>query len=215
MNKEKPAFLPLFPLEMVVFPGEKVKLHIFEPRYLQLIHECESSGITFGIPAYIDGDLAEYGTEMALLTIFSVDENGEMDILTEGRRVFRLVEFVRHVPGRLYSGGQVVFIENDPDDSQVSKAELMGAFVRFHTLLHTGYRRDNFRVGNLSFQLAQEVGLTMKQKVRLLSMTRESERLRTLTEHLKNVIPIIQAAEETKLRIRKNGRFLRFPPIDL
>ncbi|MEO1628994.1 MAG: LON peptidase substrate-binding domain-containing protein, partial [Bacteroidota bacterium] len=45
---------PLFPLKLVVYPGEQLNLHIFEPRYKQLIRECEQNKVTFGIPAFIN-----------------------------------------------------------------------------------------------------------------------------------------------------------------
>ena len=59
------ATLPLFPLELVCFPGEILALHIFEDRYQQLIKDCEQQKITFGIPAYINAEM-EYGTEVHL-----------------------------------------------------------------------------------------------------------------------------------------------------
>ena len=81
-------FLPLFPLQLVVFPGEKLKLHIFEPRYKQLVGECRDEKMTFGLPAFFDGRVAEYGTEMRLLTIFKTYDDGRMDIMTEGVAAF-------------------------------------------------------------------------------------------------------------------------------
>ncbi|MCL4691877.1 MAG: peptidase, partial [Candidatus Hydrogenedentes bacterium] len=104
-------FLPLFPLQLVVFPGEKLKLHIFEPRYKQLVGECQGEGITFGIPAYLEGRVAEFGTEMRLLNIFRTYENGEKDVLVEGVAAFQLLRFQRAIPDKLYSGGDVLVIE--------------------------------------------------------------------------------------------------------
>ncbi len=62
-------FLPLFPLSLVVYPNEKLKLHVFEPRYLQLVNECKEQQNTFGIPTYSDGKVKEFGTEMRLVGI--------------------------------------------------------------------------------------------------------------------------------------------------
>lgn len=214
-DKTQSTFLPLFPLQTVVFPGEKLKLHIFEPRYKQLIQDCSETGQSFGVPAFMKGKISDYGTEVALLTIFAVDENGEMDILTEGRRVFRLLHVVNPVPDKLYPGGEVVFLEDETDVSEVSAEELKKAFDDFHALLQTGYRRENFNVKRLSFQLAQEVGFTLEQKVELLAITKESERLRMVLQHLKRAIPVLEAAQEAKYRVRKNGKFLRLETFDL
>lgn len=207
--------LPLFPLKLVVFPGEKLKLHIFEPRYKELINECREAGATFGIPPYLDEGLASYGTEVAIEKVFSVYDNGEMDILTEGKRVFRLDKFVRSVPDRLYSAGEVTFIENEEEFSSAPKDSLVRDYQRFHKLLDTGYERDRFDARNLSFQIAQEVGLNLEQKVELLSMPRETDRLALIQSHLNQVVPLLAAADETKRRIRGNGHFNRFPSLEL
>jgi len=208
-------YLPLFPLELVVFPGEKLKLHIFEPRYKQLICECRESGGTFGIPPFIEGKVAEYGTEVSLLNVFKTYDDGEMDILTEGQRAFRLKRFIREVPDKLYSGGEVTMLDNDADDSGVSIEELAKIYGQFHELLRTGYTRDRFDHQNVSFQLAQEVGLNLAQKVRLLSIPREGDRLQVLIDHLHQAIPVLEAAEETKKRLRGNGRFKQLPKLEL
>ncbi|MFO7973713.1 MAG: LON peptidase substrate-binding domain-containing protein [Candidatus Hydrogenedentota bacterium] len=209
------VFLPLFPLELVVFPGEHLRLHVFEPRYKQLINECHDANTTFGIPAYINGGVAEFGTEMTLEQIIKTYEDGEMDILTKGQRVFRLERFLREVPSKLYSGGEVIFLENKETTSSMPKEALSKRFRRLHELLETGYEREDFESPNLSFQLGQEVGLTMYQKVRLLSLERESEREALIIEHMDEVIPKLEAAGETKRRIGGNGHFYKFPTLEL
>ena len=84
-------FIPIFPLELVVYPSEELNLHIFEPRYKQLISECHTNGRLFGIPAVIGNRMQDYGTLVRLKEITNVHENGEMDIKTEGDRVFRIL----------------------------------------------------------------------------------------------------------------------------
>jgi len=208
-------FLPLFPLQLVVFPGEKLKLHIFEPRYKQLMGECRDWEITFGIPAYIEGKIAEYGTEMRLLRIFQTYENGEMDVLVEGLHAFQLLRFQRVAPDKLYAGGDVAILENDSVAYQITIEELAVQYARFHELLKSGYTRDRFDVDNLSFHVAQEVGLTIQQKVRLLSIPKESERQLMLLEHLHMVIPVLEGADDTRRRVKGNGHFKTLPPLDL
>ena len=67
--------LPLFPLDMVVFPGQSVLLHIFEPRYRELIGDCVRDGITFGISPLLSHGLANYGTEVELAGVLRTDES--------------------------------------------------------------------------------------------------------------------------------------------
>ena len=207
-------FLPLFPLQLVVFPGEKLKLHIFEPRYKQLLGECRDGNATFGLPAYLEGKLADYGTEMRLINIFKTYEDGEMDVLTEGTCAFHLEHFRRVVPEKMYSGGEVTPVENDSEAYAVTTAELARQYVRFHELLRSGYSRENFHAKNISFQLAHEVGLTIQQKVHMLSIPREAERQLMLIEHLHGVIPVLEGAEETRQRIKANGHFATLPPLE-
>ena len=106
-------FLPLFPLRIVAFPGELVLLHIFEPRYKQLLNESAESGINFGIVTIVPGGASSVGTEMGLDRIFENGRFGQHGRPTRGLRVFRLQSFQRDVEGKLYSAGQVSYTRND------------------------------------------------------------------------------------------------------
>ncbi|MBI4558644.1 MAG: LON peptidase substrate-binding domain-containing protein [Candidatus Hydrogenedentes bacterium] len=210
MNK----VLALFPLELVVFPGEQLKLHVFEPRYKQLINECRDRHIPFGIPAFIEGKVAEYGTEMIVAEVFRVYETGEMDIRAQGIGVFHLLKIVRDVPDRLYTAGEVVSVENDPEAYAVTRDELARQYKRFHEILGSDYEREDFDRENLSFEIGQEVGFTLAEKIRLLSIHKESERQVMIIDHLQRVIPMLEAAEQTRKRVRGNGHFQKTPQID-
>src|SRR6056297_1865987 len=98
--------LALFPLQVVVFPGERLPLHIFEERYKQLINDCEEEGSSFGIPVYFNNRL-DYGTEVALDKVVQSYTSGAKDILCKGMRVFRIADFEHELPGKLYAGGKV------------------------------------------------------------------------------------------------------------
>ena len=109
-------FIPIFPLGIVVYPGEKLHLHIFEPRYKQLIKECKDSNKPFGIPAVINNRLQEIGTLVEILDIIQTYDNGEMDIKTQGLKVFRILEVIKSIPEKLYSGAIVNYPDNDRQD---------------------------------------------------------------------------------------------------
>jgi hypothetical protein len=177
-------FLPLFPLAVVAFPGELVLLHIFEPRYKQLITESAEHGINFGIVTIVQGGASSVGTEMKLERIMATHDNGNMDVATRGMRVFRLRSFQRDVEGKLYSGGQVSYTRNDPSFDP----ELQGALVQL-------YNRMKYRAGsreamaapypeNLSFIIGHDVGLTQAQELQLLTMQVERDRQAYLFQHL-------------------------------
>ena len=105
-------FIPVFPLGIVVYPGEIVNLHIFEPRYKQLVNECYTEGKPFGIPTVINNKLNEMGTLVRITEVVKVYENGEMDIRTLGLRVFRVLEMIKSVPDKLFSGAIVNYPDN-------------------------------------------------------------------------------------------------------
>ena len=177
-------FLPLFPLGIVAFPGELVLLHIFEPRYKQLIMESAESGVEFGIVTVVPGGASSIGTEMTLDRILRTDDSGNMDIATRGLRVFELKSFQSVVEGKLYSGGQVAFNRNDPRIDP----EIQSAIVQ-------RYNRMQYRAGsrkqvvapypeNLSFLIGHDVGLSQAQQLQLLTMPVEYDRQAYLLQHL-------------------------------
>ena len=105
-------FIPIFPLGIVVYPGEDLNLHIFEPRYKQLIKDCHSTSKPFGIPTVIENKVQDYGSLVQITEISKMHDNGEMDIKTKGEKIFRILEVIREVPEKLYSGAIVNYPEN-------------------------------------------------------------------------------------------------------
>lgn len=208
-------FLALFPLNLVAFPGEPLNLHIFEPRYKQLIAECRDQQRTFGIPPYVDGKLFHCGTEMQLEKIVREYPNGEFDIVTRGLGVFSLDNFVRVAPGKLYGGGSVHTMENDPTPDEALLDELATLYQRLHQILRTGQARDDFNMPDLSFRIANEIGLSLGQRTEILAMPRETDRERFILYHLRHIVPVLEAAELTRARIQANGTFHKLPTIEL
>ena len=106
-------FIPIFPLNIVVYPGEELNLHIFEPRYKQLITECHEAKKPFGIPTVINNKLKDYGSLVEITELSKVHDNGEMDIRTRGVQIFRILELIREIPDKLYSGAIVNYPETN------------------------------------------------------------------------------------------------------
>lgn len=211
-----PEQLPLFPLQLVLFPGERLKLHIFEERYKQLIGECLETGAEFGIPTYFDERVAEYGTTARVVECFRTYDSGEMDIATEGVRVFHLEEFERVAPGKLYPSGMATWVPNEPAPGSEYEVELTALYRRLHELLDTGREEPRASASaDLSFRLGHESGLTLGQKVELLSIPEEARRQRYLLDHLRRAVHLLEGAAETRARVQGNGQFHRFPKLDL
>lgn len=111
--------LPYFPLGIVVIPGETARLHIFEPRYKQLVNESFDSEFNFGIPFVNRSKFCDFGTEVKINKIINVYENGELDIEVQGIRIFKVLNYRNPLPEKLYSGGEVEFIHTSGHKTDV------------------------------------------------------------------------------------------------
>lgn len=203
--------LPLFPLKLVAFPGENLNLHIFEPRYRQLIGDCLLHGITFGVCVYLD-KLMMYGTEVSVLEVSNMYEDGRMDIKTKGLRVFRILDFRNPLADRLYAGGEVVFLENNPSFDPLVFSEYKDLLKQMLPLL--GLKDDLDLIELDSFTYSHKIGLKVTDEFQLLCITSEEDRLRFLISHLKTVLPIMQQLEAARARIKMNGHFKSLDPLD-
>ena len=182
------VLLPLFPLDMVVFPGQSVLLHIFEPRYRELIGDCVRDGITFGISPLLSHGLANYGTEVELAGVLRTDESGNMDVALEGMRVFRLHEFRSDFSGKLYSGGMVRFQANDATYRPAIQDRLVSQFNRWRDRSDASPVLRGEIPGNLSFAIGNHLGLSTLQKVQLIALSNETDRQAFLSRHLDRVL---------------------------
>ena len=104
--------IPMFPLNMVLLPGETKTLHIFEERYKQLVTDCLQNQAHFGIPFINQKSMGDYGIEVKINNVINSFESGEMDIAIEGVRVFKLIEYSQVLPPKLYGPGIVQYEED-------------------------------------------------------------------------------------------------------
>ncbi len=204
--------LPLFPLNLIVYPGEDLNLHIFEPRYRQLINECIDEERTFGIPAFINNKLPGYGTEMHVTTLHKRYDDGRMDIKSKGLGIFRLVNFENPVAGKLYAGGEVELVEAG-DGFSAHVDALVERLKQLYNLLQIETDYDPAS-RNFSYRVAHKVGLSIDQEYDLLTLESEAERQLFLIQHLNNVLPVVSDMERTKQRIRMNGHFKNLDPLN-
>jgi Lon protease-like protein len=208
-------FIPIFPLGIVVYPGEQLNLHIFEPRYKQLINECHTQKKPFGIPTVIDNKLQDYGSLMHIVEISAIQENSEMDIKTRGDKVFRILEIIKEIPDKLYSGA----IVNYPDNEEQGNAELMrkvlGGIRDLHRLLKVDKDFTKTDEEIKSYDVAHHIGMTLEEEYELLGLMEERQRQEYLKRHLAKVIPMVAGMEQLKEKIKLNGHFKNLPGFDL
>ena len=204
--------LPLFPLQSIFFPGETVPLHIFEDRYKQLISDCRKEALTFGIPVYINNGMT-YGTEVQLVEIVNSYDNGEMDVTCVGRQVFRILSFENQMPGKLYAGGTVEFLDSVNDADKALKKTVLDQIYRLYDLMGVSYSPLPLEKFN-SYVLVHKMGLSFEQEYELLQMPRESDRMLFMQSHLESTIAMLNEVNRTKKTIEMNGNFKNFDPLD-
>ena len=168
-------FIPIFPLGIVVYPGEELNLHIFEPRYKQLITECYSENKLFGIPSVIDNRMQDYGTLMRIKEISKLHENGEMDIKTEGDQVFRILEVIKEVPGKLYSGAIVNYPANHHQGSEEVMRKVINGIKELHKLLKVDKDFHKKQEELKSYDIAHHIGLSLQEEYELLGLLQERQ----------------------------------------
>lgn len=205
-------FLPIFPLSLVAYPGEELNLHIFEPRYKQLITECAGENKTFGIPVVNKKEILEYGTEMQLKEIVKTYDNGELDIKVKGLHVFRILDIINEVTDKLYSGAVVAIINNVNDHHARTFNELEHRINELFTLLEI--KETIFKKSLVfdSFHLAHLVGFEIMDEFELLKHPRETTRQKIILEHVKKMLPVVKQMAEIREKAKLNGHFRMVNP---
>jgi Lon protease-like protein len=208
-------FIPIFPLGVVVYPQEQLNLHIFEPRYKQLIRECIADNKPFGIPAVINKKMVEYGTLVEVVKVEKVYESGEMDVVTRGVQVFRVLEVIKSIPDKLFMGAIVSYPENHLNGNSRLRKQVLHALRELHHILQVD---KNFKKADEdlnAYDLAHHAGLSVDEEYELLHLFHELQRLEYLKRHLLKVIPLMAEMERLKDRVKLNGHFRNLTAGDL
>ncbi len=207
-------FLPLFPLNLVAFPGERLNLHVFEPRYKQLFRECQENQITFGIPTYIDGEVMNIGTELKLEKIDKTYDSGELDVKTIGIGIFRIDEYYSQAPDKLYAGADIERLTLNTEINDPILNEKIYDYIKdlFGTLSIAEKKIPKDAQSFISYDIAHHVGFSVNQEYDLLRMETETERQNFIYDHLQKIVPVAQEMENLKERALLNGHFKKIVP---
>lgn len=200
-------FIPIFPLAIVVYPGEELNLHIFEPRYKQLINECHETNKPFGIPSVIKNNITELGTLVDIIEMSKVYENGELDIRTRGKKIFRILEEIKEVPDKLYSGAIVNYPQNQDHGNRLLMQKVINGIRQLHKLLKVTREFKKSEDEMWSYDVAHQAGLSLQEEYELLSLFSELQRQEYLKRHLTKVLPVVAEMEILKERVKLNGHF--------
>jgi len=197
------SLLPIFPLELVLFPGAPLPLHIFEPRYREMITECMKQKKPFGLVRARENAVAEVGCTAVVVNISKQYEDGRMDIDTRGKQRFSIVELNHDRP---FLQAEVTWFDDD-EPAQPTEAEKETAIELHEQFLEVlGQSAEVDRTNLLiSFELARELPVDLDFKQTILEMKSETERIETLVEYYRATIPRLEKNMRAREKASTNG----------
>ncbi len=213
--------LPLFPLDVVLFPGTPLPLHIFEPRYRELISECLENKTRFGIVrakgAEEEGDadetveenreeqehgLAGIGCTAEIVAVTKKYPDGRMEIVTEGRERFELVDIDDK---RSFLRADVLYFDDEP--CTTDKEEIAHAIKLHSEILAIAGAKQSLpeELRQLSFHLAGSLPLDLDFKQALLEMRSETKRIQAIITAFEAILPKLRRTVQLRKRAGGNG----------
>ena len=195
------GLLPLFPLQLVLFPGAELPLHIFEERYKELIGEAIRDRIEFGVVLANEKGIVNTGCSATVERILKQYPDGRMDIMTQGRRRF---EIMRLNDERSFLRGSVEFF--DDEDSDPPPPDVQNRALESYRELQALSSKDSpeSKAAPLSFRIAESVpDITFRQL--LLTSRSEADRLKQLAEFLPNYLNKQRHIQHLKTVAPRNG----------
>jgi Lon protease-like protein len=193
----------LFPLGIVLLPGERVPLHIFEPRYKELIGECIDSGSPFGLVLADDDGMRNVGTEARVVEVLQRFSDGRMNVVVEGGQPFRLVELTA---GRSFTTGEITPVtDRDDRPTRDEVARCLAAYERVVRAAEAELDELDPAAASLAYAIAARIDLGAEVKQELLEMRSERERVLRLAPLLDEAATALERQRVIGERARSNG----------
>lgn len=198
--------LPIFPLALVLYPGEVLPLHIFEYRYRELIRYCLETGDPFGVVMVEEDRMATVGCTARVDRVLRRYDDGRMDIVVRGEERFRVQEVRQERPYLTANVESYEGIDNLPQPEV--RERIITLHMKLVELSGDALRPSQYEGSkHVSYVVAQNAGLDLARKQQLLEIRSEQQRLDFLGEHLEQMIPEVERARNRARRIRSNGHF--------
>jgi Lon protease-like protein len=203
--------LGLFPLPIVLVPTERIPLHIFEPRYKELIDECIELGQEFGLVlATGDGAVHEIGTRARVAQVVELLDDASLNIVVEGGERFRLLDLTS---GRAFTTGIVEPVRDDDEPAVAADAErALEIFTELAEVSESDVEVPDPLSPLFDFELAARVDFAVEAKQELLSMTSPRARMTTLVGLLEVALEAIRLELTLRERAGRNGKVAPLDP---
>ncbi len=195
--------LPLFPLDVVLFPGTPLPLHIFEPRYKEMVGECRATNSPFGIVRAQKEGIAEVGCTAEIVTITREYPDGRLDLVSEGRKRFEVLEVNEE---RSFLRAEVLFLPDEP--ALVTPEQRERAIAIHKRILNLADAVQDLSGADpnaLSYFLAGSLPLDLDFKQKLLTMRAESDRIEAVAKYLESILPQLNRASRAREKVGGNG----------
>ena len=204
----RPERIPLFPLNVVLLPGADLPLHIFEPRYRQMVRRCLDDKSEFGMLLALPKGVVHVGCTAEIIEVVKRYTDGRMDILTVGRTPFRVVKLLDENP---LLEGEVDYLEDSemPSSARVRR-ELIELYETCHTLVFGDYPKNvaDGAQENLSYLVAGTLPVDLLWKQQILELRSEADRQERLVTYLREWAPHLQKTAVMRQRAGGNGHGL-------
>lgn len=203
--------LSIFPLPgAILFPGLQLPLHIFEPRYREMVGRCVREKTPFGIVLVDEDRLSRVGCLVHVEEVAEAYPDGTFDIVVRGERRFE-IQTVHSEHSYLTGDGRMLDEAATPAD-QGLRARVIAQHMRLLELAGRPLRPALYEdARDLSYLIAHNAGLGLTQKQELLELPTQNLRLAYLSKHLESFIPRVEEAETLRRKIGSNGHFPDFP----
>jgi len=204
----RPERIPLFPLNVVLLPGAELPLHIFEPRYREMVKNCIEEKSEFGMVLSLPKGVARVGCTAEIKAVVQRYEDGRMDILTVGRAPFRVVELITE---DALLEGHVDYLDDRESPANPSiQRQLVELFEACHTLIFDDYPKnlEGAATEELSYLVAASLPMDLLWKQQILELRTEADRQERLVAYLREWAPHLQNKGALRQRAGDNGHGL-------
>jgi ATP-dependent Lon protease len=182
--------IPIFPLNLVVFPFSKVPLHIFEERYKKMIGKCLKEKSGFGIVSIIKKRISGIGSYVEVINVLKKYDTGELDIIVKGTKRFRIVSKTKNTDGYLLADIEEYFdISSDYDEKLLEdlRNNFKAIIEKINFKLDDAYWESYEKAKFKSYKIAEKSGLSLELQQKLITLQNENDRIDFLLNHLEKL----------------------------
>jgi Lon protease-like protein len=197
------TLLPLFPLDLVLFPGASLPLHVFEPRYREMTAECLAQKKAFGVVRVRDEGIAEIGCTADIVAVTKEYPDGRSDILARGGRRFEVMGINQE---RSFLQAEVFYLEDEPGTASATDIS-QGIEMHREIMALAGAEAEEITAAaaQLSFHLAGSLPLDLDFKQTLLGLKSERQRMETMVAYLGTILPRLRRTVHVRQKAGGNG----------